>query len=210
MKNFYVLSVIFVLLLVVSGIFWLYFQTLQTEDSQVQKESSDTEAIVSDTTNWKTYRNEEYGFEFQYPKKWLVRKEACGSFQSEIDRSLSDTCSGELLTFYVESKDDFYYDDIVKVFIAYYDGETNSSDFLKPLRNSDDEYTNISRFGEEVIDGESISYVVTAGMTSWHYYAFPSKTKEAIISFDYEFSARHYNPEIISTIKLIEPQATSD
>ncbi len=29
-----------------------------------------TESVEIDTSNWKTYRNERYGFEFKYPKDW--------------------------------------------------------------------------------------------------------------------------------------------
>src|SRR3989338_1280686 len=35
-----------------------------------------------DTSNWKIYRNEEYGFEFRYPGDW-IRKEGLG-IQSDI------------------------------------------------------------------------------------------------------------------------------
>ena len=31
----------------------------------------DTSASAIDTTNWRTYRNEEHGFEFQYPSHWI-------------------------------------------------------------------------------------------------------------------------------------------
>lgn len=37
------------------------------DDKQDQKES-DIEEI--DTSNWQTYRNDEYGFEFKYPREW--------------------------------------------------------------------------------------------------------------------------------------------
>ena len=34
-----------------------------------------------DTTNWKTYRNEQYGFEFKYPKTWVYVSENSGSIK---------------------------------------------------------------------------------------------------------------------------------
>lgn len=43
--------------------------------SQQQATTID-EAVVDETTNWKTYRNEEYGFEVKYPEKLkLIKKE---------------------------------------------------------------------------------------------------------------------------------------
>jgi len=33
------------------------------------------EEITADLTNWKTYRNEEYGFEIKYPKNWNIEEE---------------------------------------------------------------------------------------------------------------------------------------
>lgn len=29
--------------------------------------------IINDTSDWQTYRNEKYGFEFQYPKDWKIK-----------------------------------------------------------------------------------------------------------------------------------------
>lgn len=56
------------ILLILSGIFgvWYFSQPapdLESEFSSLQK---------SDNSDWKTYRNEEYGFEFRYPKEYEV------------------------------------------------------------------------------------------------------------------------------------------
>lgn len=38
----------------------------------LKKENVNEVQIVNETDNWKTYRNEEYGFEFKYPSDWEV------------------------------------------------------------------------------------------------------------------------------------------
>ena len=49
-------------------------------ETGIQKTATTTEEI--DISDWKTYRNEEYGFEFRYPGDW-IRKEGLG-IQSDI------------------------------------------------------------------------------------------------------------------------------
>jgi hypothetical protein len=40
-------------------------------DNKIEKEEiKDEKTIQDETADWETYRNEEYGFEFQYPKGW--------------------------------------------------------------------------------------------------------------------------------------------
>ena len=41
--------------------------------------TSTPEASI-DISNWKTYRNEEYGFEFKYPEGWKMYQKALTSF----------------------------------------------------------------------------------------------------------------------------------
>src|SRR3989338_3201787 len=56
--------------------------------------STSTEEI--DTSNWKTYRNEEYGFEFRYPGE--VEGKKFSVYSNESTKSLKDTIFGIAIT----------------------------------------------------------------------------------------------------------------
>ena len=63
---------IIIVILLAGGIWVWHYLGAPKEEVKVPEE------IVpkNETANWKTYRNEEYGFEVKYPQDWLVREDA--------------------------------------------------------------------------------------------------------------------------------------
>ena len=60
------------------------------KETHLSKPSEKTEEVVTEdeTTDWKTYRNEEYGFEIKYPKDWKERKVHLGGVELGIFNEL--------------------------------------------------------------------------------------------------------------------------
>lgn len=54
---------------------------------------------TADTTNWKTYRNEQYGFEFKYPEEWNIVTSGVTGFvafrTNELQKALDKKVEGD-------------------------------------------------------------------------------------------------------------------
>ena len=72
------LILLLIMFLISGGIYWVWQSRSVTAPSVtpepvVVTEPNQSETSI-DTSNWKTYRNEEYGFEVKYPKDWIPPK----------------------------------------------------------------------------------------------------------------------------------------
>jgi len=71
--NWKYIVIVLILAIIVGGGILGYMKNFKREMISLTKflEIKKPEKVVKDeTANWKTYRNEEYGFEFKYPKEW--------------------------------------------------------------------------------------------------------------------------------------------
>jgi len=64
------LIILIVVVLIIAGGTGYYFY----KTSQEQKEVERAEQVIGETASWKTYRNEKYGFEMQYPPEYLIEE----------------------------------------------------------------------------------------------------------------------------------------
>jgi hypothetical protein len=114
------LTAVLIVLLAIAGAFW-YMQQRQVAVNQpvvtdpVGEASAQVEPETSvDTSDWKTYRNEEYGFEMKYPKEYAYfvpneifegtklknssfRVSGGGHFEYDVWKNLSGLTAAELL-----------------------------------------------------------------------------------------------------------------
>jgi hypothetical protein len=64
------------------GYYWTMSKTEVIRDGGVKKvEVKEDETIIYEIADWKTYRNEKYGFEVKYPKDWNIQDRSNDKFQ---------------------------------------------------------------------------------------------------------------------------------
>ena len=136
----------------------------ETQETQEKNEETITETI--DTSNWKTFRNEEYGFEFKLSDEYLI-PENLSNQKSEIDgvvlldpqktKYVFNSKKGLEVVKEVAGLGDAIDYWAVKITIHTYSSEfeTNFSNWIK--MNKD---VSISKLGEKgILDGTKVKFV---------------------------------------------------
>ncbi|MBI4095015.1 MAG: hypothetical protein HY435_02380 [Candidatus Liptonbacteria bacterium] len=152
-----------------------------------------------DTSSWKTYRNEEYGFEFKYPREWTTEH---FDFPSIVDISEHPEWRGASGGVFIEAINSKTLEDVL---------EDAKDRQLRQGRNRIASPEIVTIAGVQVIRQSYVCYEVCAGTT----YTFPEKGFELNLV---PVSGRGDNPEeysrqtldaILTSLKLFPIQGIS-
>lgn len=68
-------TIIITALIVGGGIWWWQKSSFEKEKETLQRQIEELENQVSETSDWKIYENEEYGYQLKYPRDWNIWEE---------------------------------------------------------------------------------------------------------------------------------------
>lgn len=188
------------MLIVVSFIYGLDSEIDFVWSNKIDVVTSTEEAI--DTSNWKTYRNEEYGFEFKYPDIYKVVEDygtVAHLYAIEIEEE--------------EKNDDrifpriniYYNREVFDPFVVYID---NYGDFVKKYGSLENALATVPvyGYGVENIDGRDIKYLITGQNNLVHKYYINNigNTRQLVAEIIYRFISVDTANGVLSSIKFIK------
>ena len=87
-KGFSKIAIIIIVLILIGGAYFVFSKKVENIPAQnTENESSQSSQSIGgdlSMSDWKTYRNEEYGFEIEYPKNWLLKDNKINEFDYKI------------------------------------------------------------------------------------------------------------------------------
>lgn len=96
-NKYFLISVFLVVISLFIAIFYLRLFPSKLKEAPAienltEQQSEQSVATTSPTiSGLKTYRNEEWGFEFQYPQDWIVKERTFGSYYSKFNMVIRPT-----------------------------------------------------------------------------------------------------------------------
>lgn len=166
------------------GYFVPFFYFNKNGNKNIQEQQVfENNKTLNNTTDWKTYRNEEYGFEFKYPKGW--EKSKMGNF-------FTISPSVNVLQLNFENKD----------------SKTTLSDFVSNfMKENDCKSVDFPNEGDHVIETTTtgIYYVGFCAISSEVYHYATEINDNLILDFSYkdDFSDNSSEGEKIKVFKEI-------
>lgn len=136
---------------------------IQNQTRQENITGTDTDI---DTSDWKTYQHNEYGFEIKYPTSWTILKNA----GSNSDRSVISLISPETQKMIQERRMDSSCDLSIYYYFSVTDEPENKSNGLEAttLEEVIDKNRMITRIGQTMLSGEQAIDVVWGGAGAYY------------------------------------------
>ncbi|MCK5475099.1 MAG: hypothetical protein KAI71_00770 [Candidatus Pacebacteria bacterium] len=177
-----------------------YFLTMSKSEVVInidveKKVIKDEEMIQDETVDWKIYRNEEYGFEFEYPEKWIANKHEIISNKiylassDIVNKESGDTPNSMEIMIY-KNINELDYKNI---------GLINLNDYLDKYSNiSDPPIRNVEPFSVKSLSGYYADVRDFGGGKNYYI-----QTSNYIYVIRFSISEKVIN-QILSTFKFIE------